>query len=276
MTKHMTGTRKDWLAARLDLLKAEKEYSRQGDELARRRQQLPWVRVDKEYRFESDEGSASLADLFKERSQLLVYHFMFGPDYTKGCPSCSSIADGFNGIVVQLANHDVMLWAVSRAPLAKLQAYKRQMGWTFPWASSFNSDFNFDFNVSFTEEQLRDGAEYNFRRDDPVMNIGRAGTPVSGPAEFAAMTGTDVGTYTREREGMSAFALEDGVVYHTYSTYARGVDALWGKYSWLDRAPKGRKRPASGSAATTNTGTGRDEQRMASMHERVRRQAEAS
>jgi predicted dithiol-disulfide oxidoreductase (DUF899 family) len=236
----MTGTRKDWLAARLDLLKAEKEYSRQGDKLARRRQQLPWVRVDKEYRFESDEGSASLADLFKGRSQLLVYHFMFGPDYTKGCPSCSSIADGFNGIVVQLANHDVMLWAVSRAPLAKLQAYKRQMGWTFPWASSFNSDFNFDFNVSFTEEQLRDGAEYNFRRDDPVMNIGRAGTPVSRPAENAALTGTDVGTYTREREGMSAFALEDGVVYHTYSTYARGVDSLWGMYQWLDRAPKGR------------------------------------
>ena len=240
MTDHKTGTREEWLVARLDLLKAEKEYSRQGDELARRRQQLPWVRVDKEYQFETDEGSASLKDLYSGRSQLLVYHFMFGPDYKAGCPSCSSIADGFNGIVGHLANHDVTLWAVSRAPLAKLQAYKRLKGWSFPWASSFRSDFNFDFNVSFTEEQLRDGAEYNFRRDDPVMNIGRAATPDTGPAENAAMTGTDVGTYTREREGLSAFVLEGGAVYHTYSTYARGVDSLWGMYQWLDRAPKGR------------------------------------
>jgi predicted dithiol-disulfide oxidoreductase (DUF899 family) len=212
MTKHLTGTREEWLAARLELLDAEKELTRRSDELVRQRQELPRVRVDKEYRFETDEGSASLADLFRGRSQLLVYHFMFGPDYTAGCPSCSSIADGFNGIVVYLANHDVTLSAVSRAPLPNLQAYKRRMGRTFPWASSFGSDFNFDFNVSFSGEQLRDGAEYNFRRDDPVMNIARAGTPASGPAEFAAMTGTDVGTYTREREGMSAFALEDGVV----------------------------------------------------------------
>jgi predicted dithiol-disulfide oxidoreductase (DUF899 family) len=157
-----------------------------------------------------------------------------------GCPSCSSIADGFNGIVAHLAKHDVMLWAVSRAPLPKLNVYKRQMGWTFPWASSFDSDFNFDFHVSFTAEQLREGAEYNFRRDDPVMNIGRAGTTASTPAKNATTTGTDVATYTREREGMSAFAFEDGIVYHTYSTYARGVDAIWGKYPWLDRAPKGR------------------------------------
>ena len=158
MTKHRTGTREEWLAARLELLEAEKELTRRSDELARRRQELPWVRIDKAYRFETDEGSASLADLFRGRSQLLVYHFMFGPDYTAGCPACSAIADGFNGFVVHLANHDVMLWAVSRAPLAKLQAYKRRMGWTFPWASSLGSDFNFDFNVWFTEEQQREGA----------------------------------------------------------------------------------------------------------------------
>ena len=238
MTKHMTGTRNEWLAARLELLEVEKELTRRSDELARRRQGLPWVRIDKEYRFETDEGSASLKDLFRGRSQLLVYHFMFGPDYTAGCPSCSAIADGFDGFVVHLANHDVALFAVSRAPLAKLQAYKRRMGWTFPWASSLGSDFNFDFNVWFTEEQQREGGvEYNYRRGGHAMDV----TPVEGPvAEFAAMSGTDVPTYTRERPGMSAFALEDGVVYHTYSTYARGLDGLWGMYQWLDRAPKGR------------------------------------
>src|SRR5258708_8521151 len=153
MTKHMTGTRKEWLAARLELLKEDKELTRRSDELARRRQELPWVPIDKEYRFETDEGSASLADLFRRRSQLLVYHFMFGPEYTAGCPSCSTIADGFNGFVVHLANHDVTLSAVSRAPLTKLQAYKRRMGWTFPWVSSLGSNFNFDFHVSVTEEQ---------------------------------------------------------------------------------------------------------------------------
>ncbi|MGC2403996.1 MAG: DUF899 domain-containing protein, partial [Acidobacteriaceae bacterium] len=175
------GTHEEWLAARLELLKAEKELTRLSDDVARQRQELPWVPIDKEYRFDTEEGSASLADLFRGRSQLLVYHFMFGPDFTVGCPSCSSIADGFNGIVAHLGKHDVMLWAVSRAPLPKLDAYKRQKGWTFPWASSFGSDFNFDFHVSFTAEQLRDGAEYNFRRDDPVMNIGKAGTPTSTP-----------------------------------------------------------------------------------------------
>src|SRR5437879_8394911 len=153
MTKHMTGTREKWLAARLELLKAEKELTRRSDELARRRQELPWVRVDKEYRFETDEGSASLKDLFQGRSQLLVYHFMFGPDYKAGCPSCSAIADGFDRSVVHLANHDVTLSAVSRAPLAKLQAYKRRMGWTFLCASSLGSDFNFDFGVAVAEEQ---------------------------------------------------------------------------------------------------------------------------
>ena len=244
MTKHMTGTRKEWLAARLELLKAEKELTRRSDELARRRQELPWVRIDKEYRFETDEGSASLADLFRGRSQLLVYHFMFGPDYTAGCATCSTIADGFNGFVVHLANHDVTLSAVSRAPLAKLQAYKRRMGWTFPWASSLGGDFNFDFNVSFTEEQQREGAiEYNYRREPAWTARDRRLTDETrrGPvADNAAMTGTDVATYTRERPGMSAFVLEDGVVYHTYSAYARGLDGLWGMYQWLDRAPKGR------------------------------------
>src|SRR5262249_50971111 len=166
MTKHRTGTREEWLAARLELREAEKELTRRSDELARRRQELPWVRIDKEYLFETDEGKASLADLFKGHSQLLVYHFMFGPDYSSGCPSCSAIADGFNGFGVHLANHDVMLWAVSRAPLEKLQVYKRRMGWSFPWASSFGSDFNSDFNVRFTEEQQRTGGiEYNYRRD---------------------------------------------------------------------------------------------------------------
>jgi predicted dithiol-disulfide oxidoreductase (DUF899 family) len=238
MADHKTGTRKEWLAARLELLDAEKELTRRGDELARRRQELPWVRIDKEYRFETGEGSASLADLFRGRSQLLVYHFMFGPDYTAGCPACSAIADGFNGFVVHLANHDVMLWALSRAPFAKLQAYERRMGWTFPWASSFGSDFNFDFSVGFTEEQQREGdIEYNYRREAPLVR--QAGGD-EGPTTFAAMTGTDVATYTRERPGMSAFVLEDGVVYHTYSAFARGLDGLWGMYQWLDRAPKGR------------------------------------
>jgi predicted dithiol-disulfide oxidoreductase (DUF899 family) len=245
MTKHMTGTREEWLAARLGLLKEEKELTRRSDELARRRQQeLPWVRVDKEYRFETDEGSASLADLFRGRSQLLVYHFMFGPDYTAGCPSCSAIADGFNGFSVHLANHDVMLWAVSRAPLAKLQEYKRRMGWTFPWASSLGSDFNFDFNVWFTEVQQREGSiEYNYRSEAAwQQREGSESGSGEGPvAELAAMTGTDAATYTRDRPGMSAFVLEDGgIVYHTYSTYARGLDGLWGMYQWLDRAPKGR------------------------------------
>jgi predicted dithiol-disulfide oxidoreductase (DUF899 family) len=151
--QHQVVSRDEWLKARVALLENEKELTRRSDELARRRQELPWVRVEKEYRFETDAGSALLADLFGGRSQLLVYHFMFGPDYTAGCPSCSAIADGFDGFVVHLANHDVTLSAVSRAPLAKLQAYKRRMAWTFPWASSLGSDFNFDFNVSFTAEQ---------------------------------------------------------------------------------------------------------------------------
>jgi predicted dithiol-disulfide oxidoreductase (DUF899 family) len=237
MTKHSTATRKEWLTARLELLAAEKEHTRRSDELARRRQELPWVRVDKEYRFQTDEGSASLAELFRGRSQLLIYHFMFGPDYTAGCPSCSAIADGFNGFVVHLANHDVAMTAVSRAPLDKLQAFKRRMEWTFPWASSFGSDFNFDFSVGFTEQQQREsGIDYNYRHEPPLARD----RPGDGALPFATMAGTDTATFTRERPGMSAFALEDGVAYHTYSAYARGLDGLWGMYQWLDRAPKGR------------------------------------
>jgi predicted dithiol-disulfide oxidoreductase (DUF899 family) len=238
MTTHRTGTHNEWLVERLDLLEAEKELTRRSDELAQRRQALPWVRVDKEYRFDTDEGSAPLAGLFRERSQLLVYHFMFGPGYSAGCPSCSMIADGFDGFAVHLANHDVMLWAVSRVPLSKLQPYKRRMGWTFPWASSSGNDFNSDFSVSFTEDEQRAGdIEYNYRRGGHAMDAKSAPEPVR---QFAAMCGTDAPTYTRDRPGISAFVLKDQVVYHTYSAYARGLDGLWGAYQWLDRAPLGR------------------------------------
>jgi predicted dithiol-disulfide oxidoreductase (DUF899 family) len=240
LTHHKTGTREEWLAARLALLKVEKELTRRSDELARQRQELPWVRIDNDYRFETDEGTVSLADLFKGRSQLLVYHFMFGPDYTAGCPSCSSIADGFNGIAVHLANHDVTLCAVSRAPIAKLQAYKKRMGWSFPWASSSDTSFNFDFQTSQTMEQQQAGTgEYNFAPSDMRAWIESIGED-SWPGRFASSTGTDVPTYFQELPGVSAFVLEDGVVYHTYSAYARGVDGLWGMYQWLDRAPRGR------------------------------------
>jgi predicted dithiol-disulfide oxidoreductase (DUF899 family) len=242
MTTHPTGTREEWLAARLDLLTAEKELTRRSDELAQRRQALPWVRVDKDYRFDTEDGSASLVELFRGRSQLIVYHFMFGTDYAAGCPSCSMIADGFNGFTVHLANHDVMLWAVSRAPLGKLQAYRERMGWTFLWASSFASDFNADFNVWFSEEQQRVGAiDYNYRREPAFA--WRPGETVGGgeaEANLANTCGTDRATYQRDRPGMSAFVIEDGAIYHTYSTYARGVDGIWGVYPWLDRAPKGR------------------------------------
>jgi len=249
MTKHVTGTRQQWLTARIELLKAEKELTRRSDELAQQRQALPWVRIDKPYCFDTDRGSATLGDLFRGRSQLLIYHFMFGPDYRAGCPSCSTIADGFDGFAVHLANHDVELAAVSRAPLARLQSYKSRMGWTFPWASSTGNDFNQDFNIAFTPEQQRDGEiEYNYRRESPLQLPSaaqdlkewrlRAGEGLVG--KIAAMTGTDVPTYTRDRPGLSAFAIEDGVVYHTYSTYARGLDGLWGMYQWLDRAPGGR------------------------------------
>jgi predicted dithiol-disulfide oxidoreductase (DUF899 family) len=238
MASHTTATREQWRAERLKLLAAEKELTHRSDELARQRQALPWVRVDKEYKFDTDAGAASLKDLFRGRSQLMVYHFMFGPDYQAGCPSCSSIADSFNGFAVHLANHDVMLWAVSRAPLAKLQAYQKRLGWTFPWASSFGGEFNYDFNVSVTEEQQRQGdTEYNFERGKHVIDKLEFPPIVQ---EFAQRCGTDAATFTRDRPGMSTFKLEDGVVYHTYSTYARGLDGLWGMYQWLDRAPLGR------------------------------------
>ena len=231
-------SRDEWLNARLALLKQEKELTRLSDQVAERRQELPWVRVDKTYRFDTDEGTGSLKDLFGGRSQLLVYHFMFGPDYKAGCPSCSMIADGFNGFAVHLMNHDVALWAVSRGPLAKLQEYKRRMGWTFPWASSFGDDFNFDFNVSITEEEQRaGGVEHNYRRSDHPLTAAQV---PEGVARFAATCGTDGRTYMRDRPGMSAFVIADGAVFHTYSAYARGLDGLWGAYQWLDRAPKGR------------------------------------
>jgi predicted dithiol-disulfide oxidoreductase (DUF899 family) len=239
MTSHKTGTREQWLGARLQLLQAEKELTRRSDELARQRQDLPWVRIDDKYVFDTDEGTASLADLFRGRSQLLIYHFMFGPDYEAGCPSCSAIADGFNGSVVHLANHDVTLCAVSRAPLAKLQAYKQRMGWNFPWASSSDSDFNYDFHVTHTREEWQSGAvEYNFRTVD--LRLPETGEENPFVAAITSSVGTDWPTYRTEGPGMSAFALDDGVIYHTYSTYERGVDALWGMYPWLDRAPLGR------------------------------------
>jgi predicted dithiol-disulfide oxidoreductase (DUF899 family) len=237
MTNHKIGTREQWLKERVELLKDEKELTRRSDELAQRRQQLPWVRIDKEYVLDTEQGPQKLRDLFAGRSQLLVYHFMFGPDYKAGCPSCSSIADGFNGVAPHLAGHDVMLWAVSRAPLAKLNEFKRRMGWTFPWASSFKSDFNADFNVWFTEQQRREGSsEYNYRRVEPLQPRGD-----QHPSSLmAAMAGTDAATYASEAPGLSAFVIDDGVVYHTYSAFARGLDALWGMYPWFDRAPKGR------------------------------------
>ena len=241
MSKHMIGTREEWLAARLKLLRAEKELTRRSDELARQRQELPWVPMDKEYRFDTDEGAVSLKDLFQGRSQLLVYHFMFGPAWKAGCPSCSMIADAFNGSCTHLANHDVTLWAVSQAPMATLQAYKRRMGWTFPWASSHGSDFNFDFSSSYTKEQQEEGIEYNFHHEPELQwRQGEEGGGVGAEAQLATACGVDVPAYARERPGMSAFALKEGVIYHTYSTYARGVDPFFGVYHWLDRAPKGR------------------------------------
>lgn len=244
MTSHRIGSREEWLAARLKLLKEEKELTHRSDEIARQRQQLPWVKIDKNYIFDTEKGQQSLADLFQGRSQLLVYHFMFGPDYKAGCMTCSNIADSFNGIAIHLAHHDVMLWAISRAQFPKLQEYKKRMGWSFPWASSYHNDFNYDFNISFTEEEQRAGGiEYNYQQEVAwQMPTKLPGDPVAVNAEA---TKTDTATYTRERPGMSAFVLENGNVYHTYSTYARGLDVLWNMYQWLDRAPKGRNETGS-------------------------------
>lgn len=240
LAEHKIVSQKEWTAARMELLAAEKVHTRQSDELAQRRQALPWVKIEKEYSFETDAGKASLADLFCGRSQLVIYHFMFGPDYTAGCPSCSSIADSFNGVAVHLANHDVMFGAVSRAPLPKLQAYKKRMGWSFPWASSHGSDFNFDFHASHTLEQVKSGTmDYNYRTMDlrPAIKPGEENPSIAGNA---ASTGTDATNYMKETPGMSSFVLRDGVVYHTYSAYSRGLDGLWNMYQWLDRAPLGR------------------------------------
>lgn len=240
------GTREEWLKERLKLLELEKEHTRRGDELAQMRQNLPWVKMDVDYKFATEAGDVSLKDLFNGRSQLLVYHFMFGPDYKAGCPSCSSIADGFNGIYPHLNHHDVSFWAVSLAPLAKLLEFRNRMGWTFPWASSSNTKFNFDYAGSFTSAQQRAGEiEYNYRKEAPLSEnfqwrSGEAGGGESAEELFARMSGTDVLTYHRERPGMSAFFLKDNVVYHTYSTYGRGVDAIWSMYPWFDRAPLGR------------------------------------
>ena len=241
---HKVVSPEKWLDTRVALLKAEKKLTRLSDDVARKRQKLPWIKIDKDYQFDTDDGKTSLDDLFKGRSQLLIYHFMFGPNYIAGCPHCSAIADGFNGFWVHLANHDVMLSAVSRAPLQKLQAYKQRMGWTFPWASSYGSDFNYDFNVSFTPEQQRSGnMEYNYNKGN-ISSQQNDIAPTDAVSEegkkIAASTGTDWATFTQEGPGMSAFVLQDGIVYHTYSSYARGLDGLWGIYQWLDRAPLGR------------------------------------
>jgi predicted dithiol-disulfide oxidoreductase (DUF899 family) len=256
MPQHKVGTHEDWLGARLELLEREKELTREGDELAKQRRELPWVAVEKEYGFETDAGTRTLAELFDGRSQMLVYHFMFGPQYTAGCPGCSFQADHFDGVVPHLKARDVTLLCASRAPLEKLQRYKRRMGWRFPWVSSLDSEFNFDYGVSFTDEQQRSGAEYNFgtvdfaaplRAADPSDST--SGTAPSRLAEgaggdflarIAASCGTDVAGYLAEAPGMSAFALSDGLVYRTYSTYARGLDVLLGTYQLLDRVPRGR------------------------------------
>jgi predicted dithiol-disulfide oxidoreductase (DUF899 family) len=239
MTSHKVGTREEWLVARKELLAREKEHTRRGDELARERRELPWVRVEKEYTFDTDDGRRTLTQLFDGHSQLLVYHFMLGPEFEAGCPSCSSIADGFDGFHVHLSNRaDASFYAVSRAPLEKLQAYKRRMGWTFPWASSFGSDFNYDYAASIKPEQLRGGGEYNFAPTDDSTALLELDSGLL--VETARSAGAELAEFLQERPGMSAFVLSDGVVYHTYSAYARGLDGLWGAYQWLDRAPLGR------------------------------------
>jgi predicted dithiol-disulfide oxidoreductase (DUF899 family) len=229
MTSHTVGTREEWQAARDELLRREKEHTRLGDELARQRRELPWVPVEKEYRFETDDGTKTLPELFDGRSQLLVYHFMFGPSYEAGCPVCSSNADSVSGVLPHLHARDVTMVYVARAPLEKLQAYNRRMGWDLPWASSEGSDFNFDLGFSATEEQVRE-------QMGPMLE----GEPPKVLTHMAGETGTDIVGYVSERPGLSAFALEDGTVYHTYSTTARGLEFLMGYYPILDHAPKGR------------------------------------
>jgi predicted dithiol-disulfide oxidoreductase (DUF899 family) len=228
MPEHKIGTREEWLAAREELLAREKEHTQLDDELARQRRELPWVPVEKEYRFETDDGRRTLAELFDGRSQLLVYHFMFGPSYEAGCPTCSSMADGVNGLVPHLNARDVTMLFVSQAPLEKLQAYKRRMGWSFPWVSSANSEFNVDLGFSSSEEQTREWVAPMVEQLPPIA------------ARNARETGTDLVGYLTEGFGFSAFVLDDGTVYQTYSTTGRGVEFLMGYYGILDRAPKGR------------------------------------
>jgi predicted dithiol-disulfide oxidoreductase (DUF899 family) len=213
MTGHKTGTHEEWRAARLELLEDEKELTRRSDELARRRQQLPWVPVEPDYVFDTADGEKSLDELFDGRSQLLVYHFMFGPEWTEGCPACSFWADGFDRAIVHLNHRDVTMLCASRAPLAQLDAYKRRMGWGFQWVSSLRSEFNYDFGVSFPEDRRADGGEHNYKAEERLGE---------------------------EHAGLSAFVLEDGVVYHTYSCYRRGLEAFSSAYQLLDRAPNGR------------------------------------
>jgi predicted dithiol-disulfide oxidoreductase (DUF899 family) len=228
MTEHKIGTREEWAAAREELLAREKEHTRLGDELARQRRELPWVRIEKEYRFDTDDGERALVELFDGRSQLLVYHFMFGPEYTAGCTTCSSIADSVDGVVPHLTARDVTMLFVSQAPLEKLQAYKQRMGWSFHWVSAANNDFNVDLGFSNSKEQTREWVAPILEQLPPIA------------ARNASDSGTDVVGYLTESQGFSAFALDDGAVYHTYSTGARGVEFVMGYYGILDRAPKGR------------------------------------
>jgi predicted dithiol-disulfide oxidoreductase (DUF899 family) len=224
MTEHRVATREEWASARDELLKREKELTRANDELARQRRELPWVRIEEEYRFDTDDGTRTLAELFDGRSQLLVYHFMFGPQYTEGCPVCSAGADTFDGGVAHMNARDITFTCVSRAPLEQLRAYKQQMGWTFPWASSAGSDFNFDFGVSHTQDAIAPFLEGEL---GPVPRL-------------AADCGTDPAGYMSESPALSAFALSDGAVHHTYSTSARGLEIILGFYPFIDRTPKGR------------------------------------
>jgi predicted dithiol-disulfide oxidoreductase (DUF899 family) len=228
MTDHEVVSHADWAAAREELLAREKEHTRLGDELARRRRELPWVRVEKEYQFQTEDGTRTLAELFDGRSQLLVYHFMFGPSYQAGCVTCSSIADAVNGVVPHLHARDVNMLFVSQAPLEKLQKYKERMGWNFPWVSSAGSDFNVDLGFSSSEEQTREWVAPKLEQLPPIAG------------RNASESGTDVVGYLTETQGFSAFVLDNGAVYQTYSTGARGVEFLMGYYGILDRAPKGR------------------------------------
>jgi predicted dithiol-disulfide oxidoreductase (DUF899 family) len=228
MTKHEVVSREEWAAAHEELLAREKEHTRLGDELARNRRELPWVRVEQEYRFETEDGTRTLAELFDGRSQLLVYHFMFGPSYEAGCTTCSSIADSIDGALPHLHARDVTMTYVSEGPLEKLRAYKRRMGWNMPWVSSAGSDFNFDLGYSRSEEQTREWVAPVLERLPPIAG------------RNASDAGTDVVGYLTESQGFSAFVLDDGVLYQTYSTGARGVEFLMGYYGVLDRTPKGR------------------------------------